>query len=234
MIWIILSASAVALISLYLGFGRLIYLDQVNKRNLSFTLLSVLVILLGLQMLHSFGLFPQETAAATMTNVYASIFGFFSGAAIQQYRQKIETGSIEYVQQSFWIDIFPNVVALALILFGIQRTSLLSDLPVTPIRLTSGLSIIAVGFWGFTIRLVPEFRKKGIILLDRFIDWDNLFTYSWYSEHVIEIEYTQSDQIKSFRTMIPQEDHMKVEKLLSKKMSEKIEKESFEDYEEVD
>ncbi|MTI87544.1 MAG: hypothetical protein FH748_06200 [Balneolaceae bacterium] len=234
MLWIIISASLVALISIYLGYSRLVYLDQINKRNLSISLLLILALFLVLQLLHSLGWFPQEIAAGTMTSVYASIGGFFGGAALQQFRQKSSSGPIEYVHNSFWTDIFPNVVALGLILFGIQRTSLLGDLPVTPIRFTSGCSILAVGCWGFTIRLVPEFRAKGIILIDRLISWDQLFAYSWYSEHVIEIEYLKDEKVKSFKTMVPDDDHLEIEQLLSSKMAQKIENESFDEYEEVD
>lgn len=234
MLWIVVSAFIVALFSLWLGYKHFLYLDQITPRNLAYTLLLLAVIFLFLQWLHRIGYFPEAIAGATMANIYAGFFGFFTGMAFQQYQQKVNCGDIIYVNRSFWTDIIPYVIALGLILFGIQRTSILSELPITPIRITSGLSIIAVGIYSFTIRLIPEFRKKGLILLDRKIDWDNFITYSWYSENVIEIEYKRDETIKSFKTMIPDDDHLLIEKILSDKITEKLEKEEFDTYEELD
>ncbi len=232
MIWIVVSAFVVASISIWLGYKRLLFIDQITLRNFSITLLSVLIILVGLEWLHLIGYFPEPIAGAVMANVYASLFGFFSGAAFQQFQQKSKAGDILYVNRSFWTDIFPNLVALGLILFGIQRTSLFSNLPFTPIRVTSGLSIMAVGAYSFTVRLIPEIRSKGLILLDRKISWDDFFTYSWFSEGVIEIEYKLKNKIKSFKTMIPPEDEIFIEKSLAEKIAEKMDKDEFDEYEE--
>lgn len=233
MLWIVVSSFFVSVVSIYLGHSRLLYIDQITVRRLSVTLLSILILFLILQWLHRIGYFPEAAGGFTMANVYASLFGFFLGAAIQQYNEKRKSGKIIYVNRSFWTDILPNVIALGVILFGIQRTSLLSDLPITPIRVTSGLSIIAVGLYGLTIRLVPEFREHGLILLDRMIKWDHFISYSWYSEGVIEIEYKHAEAIKSFKTMIPEEDELFVEKTLSKKITEKLENEEFDEYEDI-
>ncbi|MDZ7807059.1 MAG: hypothetical protein U5K71_08075 [Gracilimonas sp.] len=184
--------------------------------------------------MHRLGHFPEAAAGFTMANVYASLFGFFFGASIQQFNQKKNCGKILYVNRSFWTDILPNVLAIGVILFGIQRTSILSDLPITPIRVTSGLSIIAFGMYGLTIRLVPEFRENGLILLDRKIKWDDFISYSWFSEGVIEIEYKKNDVIKSFKTMVPEEDELYLEKTLSKKIAEKLENDDFSEYKELE
>ncbi|WP_421774803.1 hypothetical protein [Gracilimonas sp.] len=234
MIWIVVSAIATAAISIWLGYKRLLYLDQLTARNISYSLIGILGVFLILQWMHRIGYFPEAIAGAVMANVYASLFGFFLGAAIQQFQQKTNCGEITYVNRSFWTDIFPSLVTIGIILFGIQRTSLFSDLPFTPIRVTSGLSIIAIGAYSFTIRLVPELRKNGLILLDRKISWDQFFTYSWFSEGVIEIEFKQDGKIRSFKTMIPNEDHLFVEKILSEKIAEKLEKDEFDEHEELD
>lgn len=234
MIWIVVSAFIVTILSIWLGYKRLLYIDQITPRNLSITLLCVVILFLILQWMHRIGYFPEAVAGAVMANVYASLFGFFIGAAYQQFKQKSDSGEILYVNRSFWTDIFPNIVAIGIILFGIQRTSLFSDLPFTPIRVTSGLSIIAIGAYSFTIRLVPELRTKGLILLDRKINWDDFFTYSWFSEGVIEIEYKLEGKIRSFKTMIPDEDELFVEKILSEKIAEKLEKDEFDEYEELE
>lgn len=234
MLWIVVSAFIIASLSLWLGHTKLLYIDQITARNLSYTLIGVLFLFLILQWLHRAGYFPEHIAGAFMANVYASVFGFFTGAAFQQFNQKSNCGEIIYVNRSFWTDIFPNIVAIGIILFGIQRTSLFSELPFTPIRVTSGLSIIAIGVYSFTIRLVPELRAKGLILLDRKISWDDFFTYSWYSENVIEIEYKLKGKIRSFKTLISEEDQLFVEKFLTTKISEKLEKDEFDEYEELD
>lgn len=234
MLWIVVSAFIVASLSIWLGYKRLLFLDQLRFRNLSFSLIFVFLVFLILQWLHRIGYFPEAIAGAFMANLYASVFGFFTGAAIQQFYQKKDCGKILYIHRSFWTDIFPNVVAIGLILFGLQRTSLFSELPFTPIRVTSGLSIMAIGAYSFTIRLVPEFRAKGLILLDRVISWDDFFTYAWFSEHVLEIEYTLNEEIRSFKTMVPKEDQLLVEKKLKEKIAEKLDREEFESYEEVD
>lgn len=234
MLWIVVSTLLVSLVSLYLGYSRLLHIDQITVRRLSFSLISTLLLFLILQWLHRVGYFPEAAAGFTMANVYASLFGFFSGAAIQQFNQKKNADKILYVNRSFWTDILPNVIALGVILFGIQRTSILSELPMTPIRITSGLSIIAVGLYGLTIRLVPEFRKIGLILLDRMIKWENFVSYSWYSQGVIEIDYKQNGSIKSFKTMVPDEDELYVEKTLTKKIAEKLENDEFDEYKEIE
>ncbi len=234
MLWIIITVFIVASISSWLGYKHLLYLDILTFRRLSLTILIVFSIFIFLEWLHLIGYFPEAVAGAVMANVYASLFGFFAGAAVQQYHQKKNAGVILYVNRSFWTDIFPNFVTIALILFGIYRTSLLSDLPFTPIRVTSGLSIMAVGFYNFTIRLVPEIRKDALILLDRKIDWDDFLTYSWFSDGVIEMEYTLNGKIKSFKTMIPNEDQVEIERILTQKIAEKMDKKEFEEYEELE
>lgn len=233
MLWIVVSAFIIALLSIWGGYKRLLYLDKITPRNLSITLMAILFLFLILQWMHRVGYFPEAVAGAMMANAYASAFGFFLGAAIQQFIQKKDAGDIIYVNRSFWTDILPNIIAIGIILFGIQRTAVFSDLPITPIRVTSGLSIIAIGAYSFTIRLVPEIRAKGLILLDRKISWDDFFTYSWFSEGVIEIEFKLDEHIKSFKTLIPDEDQLFVEKILSEKIAEKLEDDEFDEYEEI-
>lgn len=234
MLWIIISVFAVASLSSWLGYKHLLYLDLLTFRKLSFTIIAVFAVFIFLEWMHLIGYFPEAVAGAVMANVYASLFGFFAGAAVQQYHQKTEAGIILYVNRSFWTDIFPNFVTIALIVFGIYRTSLFSEWPFTPIRVTSGLSIMAVGFYNFTIRLVPELRKEALILLDRKIDWDDFLTYSWFADGVIEMEYKLNGQIKSFKTMVPNEDQIEIEKILTRKIAEKMDKEEYEEYEELE
>lgn len=128
-----------------------------------------------------------------------------------------------YCHRTFVSEYIPVIIAIVLVLLGIQRSAIFSDLAITPIRISSGLSFLGFGIWGITLRLVPEFRTKGIVLLDSVIEWDNLLSYEWYTEEIIEIEYNQDNAIRSFKTLIPPDDQLEVERLLSKKMREKLE-----------
>tara|TARA_R110000868_G_scaffold304437_21_gene565413 strand:- start:45232 stop:45768 length:537 start_codon:yes stop_codon:yes gene_type:complete len=168
----------------------------------------------------------EAIGGAIITNVYASIFGFFTGSSINQYNTRVNSGKVLYCHRSFISEFLPVIVALGIILFGIYRSALFSELPATPIRISTGLSLIGIGLWGITLRPVPEFRIKGIVLLDSVVDWQNMLSYEWFTEEILEIDYTQDDSIRSFKTLIPPENQLKVERLLSKKMKEKLEEEN--------
>ena len=169
----------------------------------------------------------EQIGAAIITNTYASLAGFFAGSAFNQYQTKRNSGDVRYAHRSFLTDHASVIMAIGIILIGIYRTSIFTDLAITPIRVTSGLSFIAFGLWGMTLRLVPEFRQDGIILLDHKIEWENFLNYEWYLEEVIEIEYQQNGSIKQFKTSIPPEDQLIVEDLLRSKMMEKVENKSM-------
>ncbi len=227
MLWIIVTASITGLISIYFGYQRLLYVHQINARNLSVSMAVGLAIFTILLVLYRSGIMSEQVGAAIITNVYASLTGFFGGAAFKQYQTKRNSGIVRYAHRSFLTDHASIIMALGVILFGIFRTSLFTDLAITPIRFSSGLSFIAFGFWGMTLRLVPEFRQEGIILLDNEIKWDDFLNYKWFLEDVIEIEYEQSEVIKSFKTSIPPEDQLIIEDLLRSKMMEKVENKSI-------
>lgn len=222
MLWIIISASISGLISFYFGYQRLIYLHQLHSRILSIIAAIAVSVFTVLLFLFQVGMMSEIIGAAIITNVYASLSGFFAGAAFNQYQVKRNSGDVRYAHRSFLTDHAAVIMALGVILYGIFRTSLFTDLAVTPIRVTSGLSFIAFGFWGMTLRLVPEFRQNGIILLDYEIDWEDFLNYEWFLEEVIEIEYEQNGSIKHFKTSIPPEDQLIVEDLLRSKMMEKV------------
>lgn len=225
MIWIIISAIISSLASLWLGYKRLVYLYQITGRRFLGTSLLALSIYSFLLFLFKIEILSEAVAGAIITNVYASIFGFFTGSAFNQFKIRKQTGNIIYSHRSFISEHLPVIIALSLVLFGVYRTALFSELAVTPIRVSSGLSLLSVGLWGITLRLVPEFRAKGIILLDVIITWDKVLSYRWFGEEIIEIEYEQDDSIRQFKTLVPTDERTDVEKLLSQKMREKMEKE---------
>lgn len=223
MIWIIISATAAALLSVWLGYKRLVHIHTLTVKKLLGFGVVLMAVFLVLQVLHENGLFPEAVAGASMAGMYASVAGFFLGGAIANYSLKLEAGTVEYVHRTFWIETLPLLLAIGVILFGVKRINLFSELPVTPIRLTSGLSLVFVGIWGWTIRVVPEFRSKGIIILDRFVDWKNFISYRWHTEESLEIEYEFEEKIHLFVTKIPLEDQVEVEQLLKEKMLSKLE-----------
>ena len=222
MIWIIISASATILISTYLGYKRILYLHQLHARNLWITGVIGFSLFTFLIFLFQTGIMIEETGVAIISNFYASLSGFFGGSAFKQYRIKMDFGKIRYAHRTFLSDHAPIIIAIGIILFGLVRTAVFTDLPITPIRITSGLSLMAFGAWGMTIRLVPEFRQNGIILLDYKIYWKEFLNYEWFLEGVIQIEYNQNEIIKHFKTSIPPEDQLIIEDLLRSKMMEKV------------
>ncbi len=223
MLWILITAGITFLISGYFGFKQLLYLYKLTPRNIALSTIFGLLIFTLLLFLYRLELMSEQVGAAIISNVYASVAGFFGGAAINQYQTKTNAGRILYSNRSFLSDHASVIVAIAIILFGLYRISIFTQLPVTPIRVSSGMSFIAFGFWGMTLRLVPEFRQKGIILLDMLIEWKDFLNYQWFYEEVIEIEYEQDETIRFFKTHIPPEDQLAIEDVLRAKMKEKME-----------
>jgi len=223
MLWIIITASVTTILSSYYGYQRLFFLHQLTARNVSIAAILGLSVYSVMMLLFRMDIMSEQIGAVIITNVYASLTGFFGGSALEQYQTKRKAGSILYAHRSFLTDHAAVIIAIGIILFGIYRTALFTNLLMTPIRVSSGLSFIAFGFWGMTLRLVPEFRSEGIILLDNLIDWQHFLNYKWFLEEVIEVEYDQEKVIKSFKTYIPPEEQLEVEDLLRAKMMEKVE-----------
>lgn len=187
--------------------------------------LITLVLFTGLVIANVLGFFPQSVAAPFMMFLYSLLAGFFTGYAIRLFRFHSNAGTILYQNRSFWVDHAPNLFAIILILYGLYRTALLTDQFVTGIRLTSGFSLICFGVFTFTLKPVPEFRSKGIILLDRYIRWKDVIAWRWNSEEVLHIEYlseeTQKDEtIQQFVTSIPADERKQIETILQSKLDE--------------
>lgn len=171
------------------------------------------------------GVFPQSTAAVMMAGIYISIAGFFAGYAYRLFNIRMEGGAILYQHRSFWVDHAPSLFAIGLIIYGVFRTSVLGSMPVTGIRFSSGLSLICFGIFGWTLKVVPEFRSKGILFLDQFIPWKKVLSWSWHNEDVVLVEYILAEEnndkrIKQFVTSVPPEEHKEIETVLISKMEE--------------
>ncbi|MEX2602513.1 MAG: hypothetical protein WD355_12740 [Balneolaceae bacterium] len=207
-----------------IGYRRQGTIDQITPR---FLLNGILMLLLGFTVLMiawAAGYFTQVIAAPFMMVLYSLTAGFILGSAVRLSSYRLQRGRILYIHRSFWTDHAPNLAAIVLILFGLYRTAVLTELPVTGIRLTSGLSIIAAGLFGWTLRLVPEFRISGILHLDRWIPWSRVIAWRWVSEEALLIEYLQIDgdseskKIRNFITSIPAGERKKLEYILSSQM----------------
>lgn len=208
-------------VAAYLGHRRILRLDHLNQNRVINGLLAAVTVLTLMSIAHWLGLFSQLVAARVTTAVYTMAAGFFIGYGVQLVQLRRRAGGIEYVYRSFWTDVAPNLIAMILFVFGIYRTGLFHWDYFTAIGITSGLSLIGFGFLGWTVRIVPEFRKNGILLLDQFITWKTVVTYRWDSEEILQIEYLTGNQnISEFITYIPPEDQLIIERLLGKKIKE--------------
>ncbi|WP_069132688.1 hypothetical protein [Rhodohalobacter halophilus] len=211
--------------SAWLGSRRSFHLDQLTPPLVLNSLLSVLVFFTFLIIANSFGYFPQSVAAPFMMGLYIAIGGFFFGYAFRLYQHRSSSGLILYQNRSFWVDHAPNLLAVAIIIFGLYRTSILTDLSVTGIRITSGLSLVGFGLFTWTLKPVPEFRKEGVLILDRRIPWPDVVSWHWQSETILVIEFlaghNKDDQrIKQFTTSIPEMERKEIETVLKSKMEE--------------
>jgi hypothetical protein len=212
----------------FIGHHPAVRLDRLNN---SIVLNSVLVIALLFTLLmaaYLTGLFPQSIAAPFMMSVYSFITGFFIGYGIRLIQLRSGTGNILYSHRSFWTDHAPGLAAVVIMLYGIYRTSLLIEQPVTGIRLTSGLSLLAIGFFGLTLRIVPEFRSGGILFLDKMIAWKQVLAWNWYSEDIIRIEFLHrpekpDEEVREILTTIPPDDRLQIETVLQSKMDDFLE-----------
>src|SRR5699024_8411479 len=128
---------------------------------------------------------------------------------------------IYFVWRLLWSVSLPILISFLLIAFGIYRTQVLLLGPFTGIGITSGLSLITFGLLGLTIQMVPEFRENGLLILDRFVYWKKVMGDHWHDEQTLQIEYLNiEDQITTFNTAIPPDDHLRLERILSQKMAE--------------
>lgn len=211
----------VFVLACWLGFRRIIRFEHLNERRVLNTLITGVLFLTVLNVAHWTGYLTQETAAKITMGLYILAAGFLAGFGTKLVSLRSEAGPVEYLHRSFWTDAAPNLIAILIVAFGIYRTGMLTFGPFTGIGITSGLSLIFFGYWGWTISIVPEFRRNGILLLDQFVAWDKVTSYRWESEEVLQIDYYTSDsKLTDFNTYIPAEDCLLIEQLLGKKLKE--------------
>jgi hypothetical protein len=209
------------LLSFWMGYRRILRLQHLNQRRVINGFIGAMILLIAITAGQWFELISQHIAAHFTMFLYCLVAGFFSGFAVKMMSLKQLAKETKYVYRSFWTDAAPNIIALLIIVFGIYRTGILYFGPYTGIGITSGLSLLGFGFWGLTLKIVPEFRDKGILILDQYVNWEKVVAYRWESENVLLIEYyTTAEKLTDFTTYIPPEDELQIERLLAKKLKE--------------
>lgn len=208
-------------LAFWVGYQRLLRLQHLNQRRLTYGFLAAMGILTFMTAAHWMGYFPQDMAGRFTMGLYTAVAGFFLGFAVKQFILRRKTGYMEYAYRSFWTEAVPHLISILLIAFGLYRMQLFTLGPFTGIGLTSGLSLLAFGILGLTMHIVPEFRQKGILILDQLVPWQEVMAYRWHRENVIQIDYlNDNDELTDFTTAIPAEDHLIIERLLGKKLKE--------------
>lgn len=209
------------LASIWMGYRRILRLKHLNHRLVYRVIAAGLLLLIVMSMMHLAGFFTQPVAAKTTMGLYTVAGGFFLGFGVKLIIIRKKMGDVNYMYRSFWTDIAPNFMAVLLVAFGIYRMGILSMGPFTGISVTSGFSLVAFGFWGWTLRVVPEFRERGLLILDDFIEWKRIISYEWISDDSLQVDYlTKERTLTEYTTYIPPEDQLAIERLLGKKMKE--------------
>lgn len=208
-------------LSFWAGFRRLFRLEHLDRETVINSFLGLMIILTLMTLAHWLDILTQPVAANITMGIYTIAAGFFFGFGRKLISLRSDAGTIEYVYRSFWTEAAPALISIAVVSFGIYRTGVLTLGPFTGIGITSGLSLVAFGFWGWTIRVVPEFRSGGVLVLDHFIPWKEILSYSWQSEQSLRIDYYRKDnKITEFTTYVPEEDQVILERLLALKMDD--------------
>lgn len=221
MYWVIGLLALSFLLSFWMGYRRILRLQHLNQRRVINGFIGAMIVLTLMSVGQWLDLYSQDIAARFTMLLYCLVAGFFCGFAFKMVLLRQEVQTIEYVYRSFWTESAPTLIAILVIAFGIYRTGLLSLGPYTGIGITSGLSLLGFGFFGLTVKVVPEFRRKGILILDQFVPWKNVVSYGWESEDVLQIDYYQEENaLTDFTTFIPPEDQLIIERLLGKKLKE--------------
>lgn len=220
--YILIAFLAVAfLISFWMGYKRVLRLQHLNQQRVINGFIAVMILLTLMTIGQGLDLVTQELAARFTMFLYSGVAGFFMGFALKMVLLRQEVQSIEYLYRSFWTEVAPSIIAILLIAFGLYRTGLFTLGPYTGIGITSGLSLLGFGLFGLTVRIVPEFRQEGILILDQSVSWSRVVSYEWESENVIQIDYyTEDKKLTDFTTYVPTNDRLIIERLLGKKLKE--------------
>ncbi|MDZ7773687.1 MAG: hypothetical protein U5K31_13250 [Balneolaceae bacterium] len=186
--------AALFLLALWAGWCRMVRLEHLTRARLVNGFLAAMVLLTLMSAAHGLGWMDPDIAARITMGLYAAASGFFFGFGAALYRLREPAGPLLYVYRSPWTDLAPNLLSVALFAFGIYRTGLLAGDPFTGIGLTSGLSLVGLAFFGWTVRVVPEFRTEGLLLVDQFVAWKRILAWSWIGEETLQLDYMTDEE----------------------------------------
>jgi len=204
------------------GYFRLLRISQLTQNRLKITALVASSGLAILAMLYWLNILPKFYARFSTVGFYVLAAGFFLGSTIKIAMRQHQSGSLEYINSMPFPVIFPKVLSTLIILFGLYRTQLFAELPSTAIGMSSGSSLIAFGCYGWVIQMVPAFRNKGIIILDTCISWQEVLSFSWKDENLLQIEYyDEQNTINELQTIIPEQDQSKVTTIIENHILER-------------
>lgn len=202
-------------IGLLTGFYQSLTIAHLTRNRVLAVLFTFAGILMVMGFLFWWGVLTEQIARLITIGFYCLVAGFFLGNGLHILQLRTKAGIAEYINPSPLIKLFPAALTLIIVAFGIYRTGLLTETATTPIGITSGLSLIGFGFYGYMVHIVPEFRRNGILLLDHFIEWDRVLAFRWTGEEVVCVVYERKDgQLSEFCTAVPMEDRRDVEYLL--------------------
>ncbi|WP_171032816.1 hypothetical protein [Fodinibius saliphilus] len=208
-------------LSFGMGYRRILKFRHLTQQRVVAGLVTALAVFILLSSAQWLQIITEQSVTQITMLFYCLIGGFFLGFATKMLQLRKQAQTQLYINRSIWTQTAPALIALAIILFGLSRSGILWFSPFTGINLTSGLSLIGFGCCGLTVQIVPEFRKKGIIIIDQFVPWPKVVSYSWQSEQLLQIDYyIKGDILTDFTTYVPFEDRRIIEKLLKKKLEE--------------
>ena len=223
MILLLIILATTFLLFSWIGFKQLIQLRHLSKNVIIYGCLGIAILFTLLATGQWTEVITPELASRFTMTLYTAIGGFFFGFAVKMGVLRSQKQEIVYVYRSFWTSSAPNLIATILIFLGLLRTNLISADPVSGIAITSGISLICFGVLGFFVRIVPEFRADGILILDNFVAWKKVVAYEWETETSLTIEYYGNgtgEKLTQFSTYIPSEDRSMVSKLLNTKLKD--------------
>jgi len=219
--YVLISVLALAfLLSFLIGYRRMLRLQHLNQPRVINGFLGAMIILTLMSAGQWMEIISRDLAREFTMLLYCLMGGFFFGFALKMFLLRQETKPVEYVYRSFWTEAAPRILAVLIIFFGIFQIGLIAPSPYTGIGIASGLSLLGFGCFGIAVKIVPEFRTKGVLILDQLVPWKNVVAYEWESEHVLQIDYYQGEKLTDFTTYIPPEDQLTIERLLGKKLKQ--------------
>ena len=207
------------LAGLITGYQQWLSFESLNRRRVITFLVAITGIIIISGILQQAGLIAETTVEYFTVALYEAFAGYFIGAAVKLVFMVRQAGRLEYTQSNYLTRYLPGLFALCIIIYGLYRTNMFTTHPSTLLSWSSGASLICFGLYGWQLRIIPEFRDQGLLILDMWIPWKQVISYEWHTEESIRIDYTRSDEhISEIKSFIPPEDQLTIERLLRNKM----------------